>query len=360
MRKLTVVQEKLLRKALYTSPLMAVPSISPILIKTEIPLKIYMYAVLIQSLVVLWIWLVNIHLFSGAIAMGFHESRNRLGRYIISYAFALFLILVIREFLFWWIDSPYFPEYAEKGGYLDPTRHTVPYYGVVLGFSINSVILTILDLIIVREKKGIAELENSRLKLKNAEIINQELKQQIHPHFLFNALNILKTLIHRQSDHAEAYLIRLSNFLRISIHATRANTVSLEEELSLCVDYLEMQKTRFGQTLKYTIDIPEERRYNGFVPIFSIQLLLENVIKHNAMYRDSPLHVRVVYEATSDRVIVINNRQPRETYEPSTGYGLDNLVERYRILSGDTVVIQPGETFFSVSIKVLAHENSHY
>ena len=225
---------------------------------------------------------------------------------------------------------------------------------IVLSFSINSVILIIMDLVTIQEKKAIADLENSQLKLKNAEIINMELKQQLHPHFLFNALNMLKNLIRKEPNSAEDYLIRLSNFLRVSISASKSNTVLLQDELNLCIDYMEMQKTRFGNTLDYAIHIPEEVATTGFLPIFSIQLLLENVIKHNAMYKDAPLQIQVIYDQDEHRVKVINNIQKRESLEESTGMGLDNLAERYQLISGDSIKIQSDEKVFSVSIKVLS------
>lgn len=354
---LSRIQQKLFRKALYTSPLMAVPSISPILIRYEIPFIVFLYAVAIQSVVVFCIWAVNIGLTSVTFG-GISERKTVFWRYFLSYSIALTITLALRELLISWVQSGHFPMQQ------DPNRphfqSQIPYYGLVLSFSINSVILTIQDLITTREKKAIADLENSRLKLKNAEVINQELKQQIHPHFLFNALNTLKTLIRKEPDLAEEYLIRLSNFLRISISATKANTVKLSEELNMCVDYLEMQKTRFGNTLQYAIRVPEERAATGLVPIFSIQLLLENVIKHNAMYRDAPLCIEIAYQEEEDRVKVTNNLQQRKTKESSTGLGLDNLAERYRLLSGDRIIIQANEEDFSVSIKILDHEDNNH
>lgn len=349
-------QKKLLSKALYTSPLMAVPSISPIMLRYNIPLDILMIAFGAQTLLVFVVWLVNIWLVPMSVAR-FSERQSNLWRYIASYAFALIIFITLREIMITWIESGASPIKVINLPNMD---RSIPYYMIVLSFSVNSVILIIQDLVSIQEKKAIADLENSRLKLKNAEIINMELKQQLHPHFLFNALNMLKNLIRKEPNLAEDYLIRLSNFLRISISASKANTVRLEEELNMCIDYLEMQKTRFGNTLSYNIDIPEENAKKGYVPIFSIQLLLENVIKHNAMYKDAPLHIEVLYQVEKGRVQVVNNIQRRETMEVSTGMGLDNLSERYALISGDQVIIKSDEKQFSVIIKVLDHEGSYH
>src|SRR5699024_8457652 len=121
---------------------------------------------------------------------------------------------------------------------------------------------------------------------------------------------------------------------------------------------LEMQKIRFRSRLEYNFNIPGEVQATGFVPPFSIQLLLENAIKHNAMSRKSPLYIQVLYQ--EGWIYVRNNKQEKSMSTPSSGMGLDNLAERYQILSGDEIVIEPGEDQFSVSIKVLNQERSVY
>ncbi len=342
--------KKLLYKAFYTSPLMAVPSISPILVRYEIPVEVFVFAFWVQSCLVFLVWVINIWLIPRSLS-SLNERQLELWRYVMSYACALFIFIMVREVMITWIESDTAPIQASQ---IPNKDRPLPYYMIVLSFSINSVILIIMDLVTIQEKKAIADLENSQLKLKNAEIINMELKQQLHPHFLFNALNMLKNLIRKEPNLAEDYLIRLSNFLRVSISASKSNTVLLQDELNLCVDYLEMQKTRFGNTLDYAIHIPEEVATTGFLPIFSIQLLLENVIKHNAMYKDAPLQVQVIYDQEEHRVQVVNNIQKRETMEDSTGMGLDNLAERYQLISGDSIKIESDEKVFSVSIKVLS------
>ena len=150
----------------------------------------------------------------------------------------------------------------------------------------------------------------------------------------------------------------LSDFLRASISTDTPNMVTLKDEIKLCFDYLEMQKIRFGEALQYTIEIPEEIRHSKFVPVFSILPLLENAIKHNILTSELPLYIEIEYE--NERVITTNNIQPKLTIEPGTGLGLKNLCERYKIISGDEVLIRKNENEFSVSIKILNNENSNY
>jgi sensor histidine kinase YesM len=226
-----------------------------------------------------------------------------------------------------------------------------------LVFSINTIVLIFHGIVHMHEKEAIIESENIQLKIKNIEAANQKLKQQLHPHFLFNSLNVLKTLIKKQPDDAEAYLKRLSDFLRASVSLDNVNTVKLEEELKFSMDYLEMQKIRFGNAIQFEVGIPEEVK-TGIVPTFSIQLLLENAIKHNAFTIESPLFIKLNY--INGWITVSNNIQPKSLAEYSGGLGLTNLSERYKIISGDEINIQSADSYFSVSIKILPDENSDH
>jgi sensor histidine kinase YesM len=132
----------------------------------------------------------------------------------------------------------------------------------------------------------------------------------------------------------------------------------LKDEIKLCLDYLEMRKVRFGKAIQYTINIPNEIQHSSFVPVFSLLPLLENAIKHNILTNELPLHIKIEYE--NDRIVTTNNIQPRLSSEASTGLGLENLAERYKILSGDKIIINSSENIFSVSIKILGNENSNH
>jgi sensor histidine kinase YesM len=136
----------------------------------------------------------------------------------------------------------------------------------------------------------------------------------------------------------------------MSLSANNIKITSLKDELELCANYLSMQKIRFGDTLNYTVSVPDETLKNTFVPSFSIQPLLENAIKHNELTKASPLHISI--ENIGDRIKVANNKKSKTTSEPSSGIGLANLAERYRILSGDEIIIEDDGSNFSVSIKL--------
>ncbi|GAA4327100.1 hypothetical protein GCM10023149_30320 [Mucilaginibacter gynuensis] len=203
-----------------------------------------------------------------------------------------------------------------------------------------------------------SELELSRLKTANAEAMNLALKQQIHPHFLFNALNTLKALYHKDTQIADDYIVHMANFLRASIYHNTANISMLKDEVALLMDYLEMQRIRFGAALDCTIDVSNETLNNYYLPSFSLQPLLENAIKHNTFTLEDPLKVKISQQA--GWLIVSNHIQKKKMKVASTGYGLANLAERYKLCSGNEIIIEETASIFSVSIKLLSNEYSNH
>jgi len=201
-------------------------------------------------------------------------------------------------------------------------------------------------------EKNRMEQEVLKLKAINTETTNQLLQQQIQPHFLFNALNVLKALIKRHPDDAEKYLLRLSDFLRVSVSGNKSGIATVLEELKLCNDYMEMQLIRFNNSLVYQVDIAKnDAILSRKLPFFSLQPLLENAIKHNMLTEEKPL--RITITSHEDYITVSNNLQPKNAMEFSTGNGLSNLQERYRLISGDKIKIAQDENEFKVSLKLI-------
>lgn len=230
-----------------------------------------------------------------------------------------------------------------------------PYVSLIL----YTFVFLIQNFILHQYEKNRIEMELLQLKAVNTETAHQLLQQQIQPHFLFNALNILKSLIRKYPQTAEAYLIRLSDFLRVSLTKNPSGVASLADEIKLCQDYMEMQKIRFGEALDFRINLTEEAIHQPKkLPFFALQPLLENAIKHNELTVENPLHILI--EESEDYIFVRNNLQRKKVMVTSTGYGLSNLKERYRLLSGDQLVIEEGENQFSVGLKLLHDENFNH
>ncbi|WP_183557593.1 sensor histidine kinase [Mucilaginibacter sp. SP1R1] len=226
------------------------------------------------------------------------------------------------------------------------------------GLVINTFITLLHDSVLLYEHKMYSDLELSRLNAANWEAMNLALKQQIQPHFLFNALNTLKALYHKNAQAGDDYIVHMANFLRASIYHHASNIARLEDEISLLTDYLEMQRIRFGTAMNCTITLPDETLKKFYLPSFSLQPLLENAIKHNNFTQELPLVVTISQK--EGWLVISNNLQMKNMKVPSTNYGLANLAERYRLLSGDDIHISEAGNTFSVSIKLLKNENNDH
>jgi sensor histidine kinase YesM len=371
--KQAIPQKKLFRIAIYTSTAIGLITIGPAYIigitlgnisfTGSIVFQLLSLSVIGISTFVFLIWMLNIALLT-YFNKGTILSGKKYTRYLTSFLVCFMLMLIIRisvepivqdteltERLLQWKLKKLGIQ-AGDFNYMQYTKGWFQFLIAVFAItSINTVVLIIQDMVMLNERKMKIEWENNLLKIKNMEAANQKLKQQLQPHFLFNSLNVLKTLIRKQPEDAEAYLKRLSDFLRASVTFDDADTVRFEEELKLSLDYMEMQKIRFGQAIHFETDIPEEAKV-GFLPLFSLQLLLENAIKHNAFTAEMPLHIKMYYH--DGRITVSNTIRKKKSEDSTTGVGLANLSERYRLLSGEDIQIRSTDTDFTVSIKILS------
>ncbi|QHS60218.1 sensor histidine kinase [Chitinophaga agri] len=295
----------------------------------------------------LMLWLAN------RIAYG--SRKYKIVRFTLSFAgAALFNHLLFRIVMETELKNYVIPEWYG----LIRNRSVWPVLFLIHGFVGNIMVLILQNYITLLHAKNHAELENARLKFANTEAINQLLRQQIHPHFLFNALNTLKSLIRRHPEKAEEYLIHLSDFLRASISNGQRNIISLRDELKISMDYLEMQQVRAGAALKFDIRIDQQQMSDKWLPAFSLQPLLENAIKHNVLTAEEPLYLEVIEEG--DYLKVVNNLQLKNITEASTGSGLMNLSERYRMLAGEDILIDDDGKTFTVKIKILQHAGGYH
>jgi len=214
----------------------------------------------------------------------------------------------------------------------------------------NSIVFFINTLIDVLETKKRLETLNNQLNINRLESQLANLKNHINPHFLFNALSSLKSLIRRNPEMAETYLIKLSEFLRISI--TQADDLlSLQDELFLCEAFIDLQKVRFQNGLIYETDI-DPNSLNERIPPFALQSLVENSLKHNIVSSTNPLKIRV--EVKGRLLTIINNVQALLSSEASSKTGLLNLDERMKILTGQPIVIDQNQAYFKVQLTLLS------
>lgn len=177
----------------------------------------------------------------------------------------------------------------------------------------------------------------------------ETLKTQINPHYLFNSLNSLVEMVD-DNEEAVDYIQHLSGFLRYVLGTRDKDLVYMEEELEQLENYYQLQQKRFGNKLRLDIRVPD--KYLMYViPPLSLQMLLENVIKHNVISTAKPLNVEIAVKA--DRIVVVNNLQRKTAGIHSTGQGLANIRSRYKYYTGKEVVVQERADYFSVSLPLL-------
>ena len=217
--------------------------------------------------------------------------------------------------------------------------------------TLNIIILIISNTIILRSKKIQADEELANLKIKHLEAEHQQLVQKLQPHFLFNSLSTLKSLIKNDTELAEEYLIKLADFLRFTISAQENKTIPLLDELKFTCDYIDLQQIRFSGSLFSEISIPEEKKLDYNIPVYALQTLVENAIKHNAFTEECPLNLSITYLDGS--IIVSNNKIPKPSNNNRIGVGLENLNKRYLLFSGDRIIINDSPQTFSVTIKLV-------
>ncbi len=217
----------------------------------------------------------------------------------------------------------------------------------------NIIILILCELVTLYFKKQKVEDENILLKQSNLEAKNNQLKMQLHPHFLFNSLNTLRLLLKKDPNQAEDYLLKLSDILRFSTSIALDTLVDTGDELKLCISYLEMQKVRFGNMISFGVNNEKIFSVKGKLPVYALQTLAENAIKHNAFSTETPLHISIDYNETTQSITVHNRINRRNFSESTSKVGLKNLTERYRLLSEKRVIISNSGIEFSVTIPIL-------
>lgn len=196
----------------------------------------------------------------------------------------------------------------------------------------------------VKEQKIIAGTASARF---------DALKNQLDPHFLFNSLNVLTSLIEEDPNQAQKFTTSLSKVYRYVLEQKNKDLVTVDEELNFARTYVRLLKMRFEDSIVFEIpencSIPEAK----IVPL-SLQLLLENAVKHNVVTASRPLHIKV--HEVGGMLVVSNNLQEKQVVKKSSGVGLQNIKQRYNILTDREVNIQKSASEFSVSLPMLTQK----
>ena len=194
-----------------------------------------------------------------------------------------------------------------------------------------------------------AREDQERARLEQYRYMN--LSQHVNPHFLFNSLNILDCLVRDgQQEQASAYIHKLAGVYRYLTGNEEEREVSLRREMDFVEQYVDLLRVRFPEGLDVETDIPEDLLSRKVVPC-SVQLLIENAIKHNTVEPADPLHIRI--RASGDTLTVSNNRKPRLRQAPSAGLGQKYLRGQYRDVAGKEVSILSTDSEYTVEIPLI-------
>ena len=175
------------------------------------------------------------------------------------------------------------------------------------------------------------------------------LKSQINPHFLFNSFNTLISLIEDEPELATEYVEKLSDFYRSLLQYREKDLIPLQEELQLLRNFGFLLEKRFGNNLQ--LEIPEINGRIAFVPPLTLQMLVENAVKHNIISKSRPLKIKL--EIEDDKLFITNNLQKKLTKEKSTHFGLQSIQSRYDLLGEKDFEIEETELEFKVTIPII-------
>lgn len=223
-------------------------------------------------------------------------------------------------------------------------------------FNINMVITVIMTILFAQVFRLL--LNNYQMRLSNASLLKtnaetrfEVLKNQVNPHFLFNSLNTINSLIVTDQQAAVNYVNNMSDVYRYVLKSHELNAITLDEELRFINAYTHMLKGRYGN--KINIECNIQRLYSQYqLPPMALQILVENAVKHNIASHNKPLHIRI-YTNDNEMLVVANNLQKRADPAPSTGVGLQNLNLRCKYLSNHHLIIQQTENCFTVSVPLM-------
>lgn len=195
----------------------------------------------------------------------------------------------------------------------------------------------------------------SQTKLINIERQQKEnelklLRSQIDPHFLFNNLNTLDSLIDSDSEKAKEYINRLSLIYRYLIQTKDAEVMELSKEIQFAKNYIFLIETRFGNDYEFNI-IKKENINDKFIPTGALQILLENVVKHNKPFNGNSINTTIII--SNNTLTVTNSKNAINTQKDSLGTGLENLKSRYKLLSDNEINITDINNEFKVSIPII-------
>lgn len=227
--------------------------------------------------------------------------------------------------------------------------------GLASTYFLTVSVMLLYDTIYFFHKYKEAIMEKEWIQQAHIQSQLDNLRNQINPHFLFNSMNTLMNLIPEEGDRARKYLSKLSTFYRYAVSKQEEATVPIAMEIDNAKVYVELLQERFGKSL--AIQMPKQVRTNKHTLPLSLQLLIENAIKHNIVSQNKPLQIEVFFSADDKYLVVKNNIQRKIQAVESTGMGLDNIKKRIAFFTEDLLIVSSHNNYFEVRIPLIEHSN---
>ena len=227
--------------------------------------------------------------------------------------------------------------------------------GMLLGFCVNLIFETLYegDYVLSRYKESVMEKESMRQFSLKQEF--DTLKGQVNPHFLFNCFNTLSSLIVEDKQKADSFLNELSKVYRYLLRNNEDGLSTVENEIRFIQSYYRLLQTRHGEAVQLNVEI--DKRYEPYLlPSLTLQLLVENVVKHNVLSKNKPLVIDI-FTTAGNKMVVNNNLQRRTVKAPSNKVGLDNIRSKYAILKQGGFQVIEDKNNFTVVLPLIWNNN---
>jgi two-component system, LytTR family, sensor kinase len=221
---------------------------------------------------------------------------------------------------------------------------------IIMGILVSLILLSIEigSQFFTKWKSSLVEVEKYKAESLQAQL--QNLKDQINPHFMFNNLSVLSSLVYKDQDKAVDFINQLSKVYRYLLDSRSVELVSLKDELAFIHSYNYLLQIRFDKNLVFKMDIPESKEHL-MLPPMAMQMLIENAIKHNEISKEFPLSINT--QLVNNKLEVSNQLRLRSSPEPSSKTGLKNIKERYKFFTEEIVEIVETKEVFTVRIPLL-------
>jgi len=227
--------------------------------------------------------------------------------------------------------------------------------GLLVGFAVNLIFSTLWEAMYIMDKHRESIGEKELLRQMSVQQEFDVLKSQVNPHFLFNCFNTLSSLINEDAKKAEIFLDELSKVYRYLLRNNEAGLSTLQNELRFIESYFRLLKTRHGDAVQFQVEA--DKRYDNYLlPSLSLQLLVENAVKHNVLSKNKPLIIDI-FTTAGNKLVVNNNLQRRTIKGPSNRIGLDNIKTKYELLGQKGFHILEDAKNFTVVLPLIWNNN---